>query len=119
MQGKYRLFPKVRLSDIVYARSRKEGDLHWHNKIKGYHVDFVICEPTTTRPLLAVELDDRSHRSAKQANRDAFKDRVLTAARIPILRVQAAEAYDPAALDEEIERLVRQSRPQDWPQRPN
>jgi Protein of unknown function (DUF2726) len=106
VKGKYRLFMKVRLLDVVtHPEGRREGKL-WFRKIRGYHLDFVICEPKTTRPLLVVELDDRSHRGSKQARRDDFKNQVLRCAGIPLLRVPAAEAYDPAELAGKIASLI-------------
>ena len=38
---------------------------YWFRRISRYHVDFVICEPRTTEPLLVVELDDRRHRERR------------------------------------------------------
>ncbi|MEM6560592.1 MAG: DUF2726 domain-containing protein [Planctomycetota bacterium] len=102
VKGKYRIFTKVRLADVVYIprgpKSRSD-----FGKIKGYHVDFVLADPDTTRPLLAIELDDRTHHGKRQQERDAFKDRVLEAAGIPILRIQAQQAYDPIELREAID----------------
>ena len=71
-----------------------------------YHIDFVLCEPTTTRPLLAIELDDRSHRSARSIERDRFKDEVLATGGVPVYRVPASQAYDPLELAAEIARLM-------------
>ena len=62
VQGKYRVFCKVRLQDVVAAPDDLPDEHHWFTKIRGYHVDFVICDPQTTAPLLVIELDDRRHR---------------------------------------------------------
>jgi hypothetical protein len=106
VRGRYRLFCKVRLADIVRCPDRhREGEKQFRS-IKGYHVDFVICDPKTTRPLLVVELDDRSHRSERQRELDAFKDRVLRDAGLPIHRVPAQQAYDPIEIAQNIERLL-------------
>jgi very-short-patch-repair endonuclease len=102
VKGRYRLFCKARLADVVtYPRGR------WFKRIRGYHVDFVVCDPATTAPLLVVELDDRSHRSVEAQERDRFKDEVLAAAGVPILRVRAQQAYDPVELREAIEQRLR------------
>ncbi len=73
VQGRYRLFCKVRLADIVRAPETLGWNDHWFRKIRGYHVDFVVCDPESTEPLLVVELDDRSHETDRQRERDDFK----------------------------------------------
>ena len=105
VQGKYRLFCKVRLADLVGAPTGRD-ERYWFKKIRGYHVDFVLCHPDTTAPLLVIELDDRTHRSPKAKDRDAFKDAVCQAAGLPIYRIPARQAYDPIELGERIEQLV-------------
>jgi len=54
-----------------------------------------------------VELDDRTHVSARQQERDRFKDEVLTAGSVTIYRVKACQAYDPIELAEEIARKIQ------------
>ena len=39
----------------------RQGWLSWQNKIDRKHVDFVLCDPNTFQPLVAIELDDASH----------------------------------------------------------
>ncbi len=102
VHGKYRIFCKVRLQDVVSAPSGVRSERYWFNKIRGYHLDFVLCDPKTTAPLLAIELDDRSHASAEQTERDRFKDEVLAAGGVPIYRVPAQQAYDPIELAAQI-----------------
>ena len=48
-------------------------------------VDFVIVSHDTMKPLLAVELDDRTHSQTERRQRDHFVDQVLTTVDIPIL----------------------------------
>jgi hypothetical protein len=106
VQGRYRVFCKVRLQDVVCAPKDHPQESRWFKKIKGYHVDFVICDPQSTAPLLVVELDDRSHWSQRRQERDRFKNDVLAAAGMPIYRVLAAPAYSPDELAAEIDRML-------------
>lgn len=107
VKGKYRLFCKVRLADVVHARGTVWEERRWFKRIRGYHVDFVICDPESTMPLLVVELDDKSHRSMKShGDRDNFKDAILAAAGVPIYRIKAQQAYDPVQIENEIRRLI-------------
>jgi hypothetical protein len=106
VKGKYRLFCKVRLADVVRCPPSRRDERRWFGKIGCYHVDFVVCAPDTTAPLLVIELDDRSHCGQASQQRDDFKDAVLRAAGIPIHRVSAQRMYDPIELAQTIERLI-------------
>jgi very-short-patch-repair endonuclease len=67
---------------------------------------FVLVDGTTTAILLVIELDDRTHQQARRRERDAFVDRALAAAGIPILHVKAASAYDARELAAVIARQM-------------
>lgn len=94
--------PKVRLADIVSVPAA-----HWetHGKpLCGLHIDFAIICAATTRVLLVIELDDRTHERRDRRRRDALVDQALTAAGVALLRVRAAAKYNSA----ELERLIRE-----------
>ena len=103
VQGKYRIFCKVRLADVVCCPPDRADEPQWFEKISRFHVDFVLCDPRTTVPLLVVELDDCRHLEAARKERDDFKDAVLRAAGVPVYRVPARRDYDPIELAREIE----------------
>jgi hypothetical protein len=107
-EGKYRIFCKVRLADVIVTPAG--SGRHWFRAIRGYHVDFVLCNPQTTAPLLVVELDDRSHASTRARERDVFKESVLAAAKLPLYRVACQQAYDPIELARAIDMRVDKSR---------
>ena len=106
VEGKYRLFCKVRLADIVCCPKENRNEGYWFRKISRYHVDFVICDLKTTAPLLVVELDDRRHREHLRKKQDEFKDAALNAAGVPVYRIAARAAYDVEELKKQIERLI-------------
>jgi hypothetical protein len=106
VKGRYRLFCKVRLYDVVCCPGDGWHERHWFRKIGRYHVDFVICDPKTTAPLLVVELDDRRHREHVRKRHDDFKDAVLRAAGLPIYRIAAQAAYDVEELTRQIEKRI-------------
>jgi hypothetical protein len=111
VKGKYRIFCKVRLADIVCCPEQRKDERFWFRKIGNYHVDFVICDPETTRPLLVIELDDCSHRdgTAQRRGFDAWKDEALRAAGMPVYRAPTREAYDVQALADVVERMIAQA----------
>lgn len=106
VKGKFHIFCKVRLADVVRCPDDLPQEGLWFRRIGWYHVDFVLCEPRTTRPVLVIELDDRRHGEGRRKDRDAYKDEVLSAAGMPVYRVRARGAYDLAELAREIERRL-------------
>ena len=91
------VFAKVRLADLIYA-PRQEGQYAAWQRINRKHVDFVLCDPQTVRPVLAIELDDRSHQRPDRIQRDAFVDQIFAAIKLPLLHVPARHSYNTQAL---------------------
>ncbi|QDV90760.1 hypothetical protein RAS2_18430 [Phycisphaerae bacterium RAS2] len=83
---------KVRVADVLTC-----SDADWRRGFGGAisqkHLDFVLCEPRTTRIILAVELDDRSHEAPHRQRRDRFLNESLQAAGIRLLRIKARARY--------------------------
>jgi len=86
--------PKVGLGDIFWAKSSDPSIYRTAtNRIDRKHVDFLLVEPSTLKPLLGIELDDRSHQRADRQERDDFVERVFAAARLPLVRLPVRRAY--------------------------
>lgn len=67
------VFSKVRMEDFIGVdpRGLKYGENGGkRNKIKSYHVDFLVCDKKTTKPLMVVELDGSSHKRLDRIARD-------------------------------------------------
>jgi very-short-patch-repair endonuclease len=93
------VFPQVRLGGLVHPKARDRR--RWHsdfNRIQANTVDFVLCDMQTTAPRLVIELDDSPHDKPSRRVRDAFVDRVLESAGLPVLRVRRQQAYHCEAL---------------------
>ncbi len=86
--------PKVALGDLFYAKS-SDNSKHriYTNKIDRKHVDFLLCDPKTVRPILGIELDDKSHQRQDRQERDAFVENVFAAAKLPLVRVPVKFSY--------------------------
>ena len=74
------------LGDLLYVKKGTDQPMGWVNKINRSHIDFVLCDPQTMRPLAAVELDDKSHDSEKARQRDETKDKACQAAGLKLIR---------------------------------
>jgi predicted RNA-binding Zn-ribbon protein involved in translation (DUF1610 family) len=86
------LFTKVSLSDIIFV-TKTDKYMSFFNRISQRHVDFLLCEASTLKPVLAIELDDSSHNRPSRKERDRFLDEVLRAADLPLLRVSPKMQY--------------------------
>src|SRR5205085_8761548 len=89
--------PKVRLADVINC-SGEDWKQGFGGRISQKHLDFVIADAASTAILLAIELDDQTHKRTDRAARDDFLDRAMTAAKVPLLRIVAAPTYDARAL---------------------
>lgn len=85
---------KVGLNDLFWVKNSDPSRFRvYTNKIDRKHVDFVLCHPTTMQPLVALELDDKSHQRPDRQERDAFVDQVFEAAGLPLLHIPAKRGY--------------------------
>ena len=89
-----RVLCKVRVADVIDAFG---GDFR---AVSQKHFDFVICTADSFMPLLAIELDDKSHLTAAAQRSDAVKNEICGRAGLPILRVPARASYDPVYLEQ-------------------
>lgn len=100
--GDWPIFAMVRLADVIQVKSKTPGYRRWFNPIVGKHIDFVICDPETLEPRLAIELDDASHDKPERIERDRMFNAALDAAGLPLLRVRVAGNYDLGALRKSV-----------------
>ncbi len=93
LDDRYTVCPKVNLNDIFYVELPHKNQAS-RSRIDRKHVDFLICERGSMRPLVGVELDDGSHARKDRQERDAFVDRVYEKAGLPLLHFPVGFAYN-------------------------
>ena len=101
VKNKYGIAPKVRLADIINC-----SDVNWRRGYGGQiackHIDFVWFDAKTSRILLAIELDDKSHEAPKRQIRDDFVNKAMIKAGVTLLRIPVEWGYDMGKLDKDI-----------------
>ena len=98
------VFAKVRLLDICNAFP---ADERWPKyRIQAKHVDFLLCHPASLRPVLAIEVDDRSHELPDRAARDRFVNALFEEIGLPLLRIPSARWFDPADVLRRVENAI-------------
>ncbi|TMF24118.1 MAG: DUF2726 domain-containing protein [Chloroflexi bacterium] len=88
---------KVGVSDLCEITSREVNQAAF-NRIAAKRVDFVLCDPITLAPAVAIELDDSTHYRRDRAERDAFVNEVFRVIGVALIRHRVQSSYDPAAL---------------------
>lgn len=83
----YYVFPQVHLSTILEHRIKGQDWRAAFRRINGKSVDFVICDKAYIKPLLAIELDGRSHDIEAVRQRDAEVERIFEGAELRLLRI--------------------------------
>jgi len=99
--AQFRLFAKVRLADVFFV-ARPNVNLAFVNRVAQRHVDFLICDTSSLRPIAAVELDDSSHARPDRQKSDSFLNEVFSSASLPLVRITARASYTA----EEISRVL-------------
>ena len=89
---KFVILSKIRVADIFKVKGGK-GFYQEFNRIKAKHIDFLICSPRTFKPLLAIEVDDKSHDRPSRKKRDDFINALFESSELPILRYKAKKQY--------------------------
>ncbi|RMD61399.1 DUF2726 domain-containing protein [Candidatus Parcubacteria bacterium] len=93
---------KVRLADIFFVAQPDRYMAHF-NRISQKHVDFLVCDASTMKPILGIELDDRSHSGGRKQQRDEFVENVFRSANLPLLRFPAQRQYNSRDIMAQIE----------------
>ena len=100
--SKYHIFTQVHLPTILDNKVVGQNWKGAFSHINGKSVDFVICDKAYIKPLLAIELDDKSHDRSDRIERDSEVERMLEEAGMPLARFGNNGSFN----KEEISRTV-------------
>lgn len=100
--SKYYIFTQVHLPTILDHKIKGQTWKAAFSHINGKSVDFVVCDKAYIKPLLAIELDDKSHDRLDRIERDSEVERMLEEAGMPLIRFGNNGSFN----KEEINRLI-------------
>lgn len=86
VENKYYVFPQIHLSAIL---DNKVVGQNWKGALSHINqksVDFVICDKAYLKPLIAIELDDKSHEKDDRVKRDTEVESIFNDAGLTLLR---------------------------------
>lgn len=84
---------QVALNQLLYFPGKGSTRAIWRNRIAQRSIDFLIVDPTTMRPLVAIELDDATHTRPSRQTRDEHVEQALAAAKLPLLHILPSRSY--------------------------
>ncbi len=106
VKAQYYIFPQVHLATIldhkVVGQNWKGAFRHIDEK----SVDFVLCDKAYIKPLLAIELDDRTHENDNRKERDGVVESILKEAGLPLLRFENHGHFDKADITQRIANVL-------------
>ncbi len=100
--NQYYVFPQIHLSTIL---DNKVVGQNWRGAFRHIDeksVDFVICDKAYIKPILAIELDDKTHEREDRKGRDGEVERILKESGLSLLRFGNNGSFN----KEEIKRLI-------------
>jgi hypothetical protein len=93
---------QVSMGRLLWFRPGQDRGLtlRWRNKTGHRTIDFLVCDPATLRPLVAIELDEPSHATPERQTRDQEVEDILNMAGLPLVHVLTSRTYDTRELEE-------------------
>ena len=85
---------KVRLADIFQVKYKNKDYHKYFSRIKSKHIDFLLLDKNTVKPVIAIELDDASHNKPSSFKNDNFKNAIFSISSIKLIRIRVQKPYD-------------------------
>ncbi|MCA9353659.1 DUF2726 domain-containing protein [Candidatus Nomurabacteria bacterium] len=92
--NKYYIFPQVHLSSFLDHKIKGQNWSAALSHIQRKSVDFLICDKEYITPLVAIELDDKSHEREDRKERDFVVEKILESANIKLVRIKKEDQYN-------------------------
>lgn len=103
---KYYIFPQIHLPTFLDHKIVGQNWFGAFRHIDEKSVDFVLADKQTFLPVLAVELDEKSHEQPIRQDRDKEVERILDDAKMPLLRIRNEDLRDKKELLKKIEERI-------------
>ena len=99
---KFFIFPQVNISSILDHTVKGQDWRAARAHINRMSVDYVICDKSNVRPLVAIELDDPTHDKEDRQKRDADVNRIFEEAALPLVRFSDTRQMNTADIIQRI-----------------
>ena len=107
--SEFRILGKIRIADVILPRTglKREEWGRLFGKISSKHLDYVLADKVSMRPLCAIELNDKSHTQKNRKERDAFVAGALKSAGLPIVWVKEGKKYNMKQVGDEVRSKIQ------------
>ena len=95
----------VRLADI-FSVDKGRGNRAALNRIESRHIDFLICQKDTLKPVVAIELDDKSHERPDRIKRDNFVNQLFDSTGLSLVRFPSKHRYTPNDVSSKLNPII-------------
>jgi len=106
VENKYYIFPQIHLPSILNHKIVRQNWYGAYRHIDEKSVDFVLCNRNNLEPVLAIELDDNSHLRDDRIQRDIEVDRVLSHAKLPLIRFSNHGKFNVDEIEHKINQML-------------
>lgn len=107
---RFTIFCQINLGTLFFVTGKRDRESQaLRNRIDRKTVDFLLCQPTTLKPLLAIELDGPSHSRPDRKARDEFVDRLFAQAGLPLVHIPVEKMHATDWVVEQIKRNYQAS----------
>jgi len=106
---RYYVFPQIHLATILDHKIVGQNCNGAFRHIDEKSVDFVLCDKLNIKPILAIELDDRSHENKNRKDRDKIVEGILKEARLPLLRIENHGNFNKEDISQLITDILKKS----------
>lgn len=111
LQNRYDVFPQIHLDAILDNKIKGQSWFGAFRHINEKSVDFLLCDKKSGKPILAIELDDRSHEREDRIVRDREVERMLNNVGLPLLRVKNNHLFSTEEVTKMIADAFEEGRP--------
>jgi hypothetical protein len=111
MPNEFVIFTKVALKDIFFVTEKdRSKQSTYMNKISKKHVDFLVCNAESMKPICGIELDDTSHERQDRVIRDKFVNQVFKNAQLPLIRYTNKRSYVLSEVEGKLQAIISLSK---------
>ena len=105
----FRIFAQVHLPTIIEHKIAGQNWKAAFKNINGKSVDFVLCDKEHVSPVLAIELDDKTHDRPDRMERDVEVEMMLKQAGVPLLRIENNGGFSPSTVAAKVRAVLGRS----------
>ena len=99
----FHVFPQIHIASLLSVRNGERRWQTYFNKIIRKSVDFVLFDKQNMGPMVAIELDDKTHEQNSRMERDSFVDGAFKAAGIPLVHIKTHELENRIEVKQKID----------------